>query len=59
MEDKDKQEQRAEESEYKGNPMITLHPYGNHGFSFGYKKACLIVDLIDDIKAFVDRHKEQ
>ena len=44
----------TEETEYKGNPMLTLH--GNHQpFSFGYNKAKSIVEFNKDIIAFVQK----
>jgi hypothetical protein len=42
----------TEVGEYKGNPIITIHG-GMRPFGFGYRKAELILEVIDDIKAFV------
>lgn len=48
----------ANESEYKGNPMIVLTqgPEDKFPFQFGLKKAKLILDHLDDIKQFVAKH---
>jgi len=52
----------VEESEYKGNPMIVLKNSAEdrYPFQFGLKKAKLVIEHIEDIKKFVDKHdKEQ
>jgi hypothetical protein len=46
----------ATESTYKGNPVISLNPESKYPFSFGLTKARLILDNLDDIKAFTTRH---
>jgi len=46
----------VEIGEYKGKPVISLTEEGMHGhhpFSFGLRKAQLILDHIEDIEAFV------
>lgn len=46
----------AKRTSYKGNPLLELSN-GNGGkypFSFGLKKARLILDNIDEIKKFVE-----
>ena len=45
----------VERSEYKGNQMIELknNEWDKYAFKFGYRKACLIVDCIKDIKEFI------
>ena len=45
------------ESEYKGNPVLTLNPNSRYPFSFGVSKAKLILQYLDDIKAFVAKHQ--
>jgi len=46
------------ESEYKGNPMIVLKndEEDKFPFQFGIKKAKLILENIDAIKDFVQKH---
>jgi len=51
----------AERSEYKGNPMIVLkaNEDDRYPFQFGYRKAKLIIDHLEDIQKFVaDNEKE-
>ena len=51
----------VDKSEYKGNPMIELknNEWDKYPFRFGYRKACLIVDCIDDIKQFVKENEKE
>ncbi|MGE3063763.1 MAG: hypothetical protein AB7T10_09080 [bacterium] len=44
-----------DKTEYRGKPVIILKRNENdrYPFSFGYSKAKLILDAIDDIKKFV------
>lgn len=46
------------ESEFKGNPMIVLAqgPDDKYPFQFGLRKAQLVVENIEAIKAFVKKH---
>lgn len=48
----------VEESEFKGNPMIVLKndEADQYPFQFGVKKAKLVVENIDAVKAFVEKH---
>ena len=48
-----------ETSEYKGNKLIVLKRSedDNYPFRFGYWKAKLIIDHIEDIKKFVKENK--
>ncbi len=48
----------VEEGEYKGNAMLVLKNTEDDRwpFQFGLKKAKLIVEHIDDIKKFVEKH---
>jgi len=46
----------TEAGEYKGNAMITIHG-GMRPFGFGFRKAELIVEVIEDIKKFVDEQR--
>ncbi|MDC4205244.1 MAG: hypothetical protein MPW14_20950 [Candidatus Manganitrophus sp.] len=48
----------ASESEFKGNPMLVLSqgPDDKFPFQFGLKKAKLILENIDEIKKFVEKH---
>ena len=48
----------SSESEYKGSPVLILSqgPEDRFPFSFGLRKARLMLDHVDDIKAFVDKH---
>ncbi len=50
----------VEESEYKGNPMIVLKntPEDRYPFQFGMKKAKLVLEHIEDIKKFVEKHDQ-
>ncbi|MCB4790916.1 MAG: hypothetical protein LHV68_03415 [Elusimicrobia bacterium] len=46
------------EGEYKGNPMIVIKnsEEDKFPFSFGLKKAKLIVENFEEIKKFVEKH---
>ena len=46
------------ESEFKGNPMIVLKndEEDKFPFQFGVKKAKLVVENIEEIKKFVEKH---
>lgn len=48
------------EGDYRGIPMMIIRtaPEDKFPFQFGIKKARLIVKLIDEIRAFVDKHPE-
>lgn len=48
----------VEESEYKGNPMIVLKnsEEDKFPFQFGLKKAKLVLEHLEDIKKFVEKH---
>jgi len=48
----------VEESEFKGNPMIVLKndEEDKFPFQFGLKKAKLILENIEEIKKFVEKH---
>lgn len=50
----------VEESEYKGNPMIVLRrtQEDRYPFQFGLSKAKLIVDAIEEIKAWVEKQEK-
>ncbi len=43
--------------EYKGNAMITIHG-GMRPFGFGFRKAELIIEVIEDIKQFVSEQRK-
>jgi len=49
------------ESEFKGNPMIVLKndEEDKFPFQFGLKKAKLILENIDAIKEFVEKHNKE
>lgn len=51
----------AEESEYKGNPVLTLknNEEDRYPFTFGVKKAKLMLDHIEDIKKFVAKNDKE
>lgn len=46
------------ESEFKGNPMLVLRQNADDRFpfQFGAKKAKLILENLDAIKKFVEKH---
>ncbi|MCB4790908.1 MAG: hypothetical protein LHV68_03375 [Elusimicrobia bacterium] len=46
------------EGEYKGNPMIVIKnaEEDKFPFSFGLKKAKLVVEHIEEIKKFVEKY---
>lgn len=46
------------ESEFKGNPMLVIKNSEDDKFpfSFGLKKAKLILEQIEEIKKFVEKH---
>jgi hypothetical protein len=48
----------VEESEFKGNAMLVLKQAEDDKFpfQFGIKKAKLILEHIEEIKKFVDKH---
>ena len=48
----------VEESEYKGNSMLVLKQAAEDKFpfQFGIKKAKLILENIEEIKKFVEKH---
>ncbi len=48
----------VEESEYKGNPMLVLknNEEDRYPFQFGIKKAKLVLEHIEDVKKFVEKH---
>lgn len=50
----------VEESEFKGNPMIVLKNSENdqYPFQFGVKKAKLVVENIEAVKAFIEKHEK-
>lgn len=47
----------VEESEYKGNALIVLKSTeeDKYPFSFGLKKAKLVLEHIEDVKKFVEK----
>lgn len=49
----------VEESEYKGNPMIVLRRSAEdrYPFQFGLSKAKLVLDAVDEIKAWVTKQE--
>ena len=49
----------VEESEFKGNPMIVLrrNPEDRYPFQFGLSKAKLVVESIEEIKAWVAKQE--
>ncbi len=50
----------VEESEYKGSPVLILKvsEEDRFPFNFGLRKAKLILDHIEDIKRFVQKHNK-
>ncbi len=48
----------ATESEFKGNPMLVLSqgPDDKFPFQFGFKKAKLILENLEEIKKFVEKN---
>jgi hypothetical protein len=48
------------ESEFKGNPMIVIKNSEDdqYPFQFGVKKAQLVLENIDEIKKFVEKHNK-
>ena len=46
------------EGDYKGNAMLIIRqaPQDQFPFQFGLKKAKLILEHVDDIKQFVEKH---
>jgi hypothetical protein len=50
----------VEESDFKGNAMIVLKrsPEDRYPFQFGLSKAKLVVDAIEDIKAWVEKQEK-
>jgi len=56
MEVNEQQHVGPTESEYKGKPILTLNPEDRYPFSFGVTKAKLIVQYLDEIKAFIEKY---
>lgn len=50
----------VEESEFKGNAMLVLKQVEDDKFpfQFGLKKAKLVLEHIEDIKKFVEKHSK-
>jgi len=48
------------ESEFKGNPMIVIKndEQDQFPFQFGVKKAKLVIENIEEIKKFVEKHNK-
>lgn len=51
----------AEESEYKGNPVLILKnsDEDRYPFTFGVKKAKLMLEHIEEVKKFVAKHDKE
>jgi len=49
------------ETEFKGNPMIILGQgdEDRYPFQFGLKKAKLVIEHIEAIKQFVEKHSKE
>ena len=49
----------AKEGEFKGSPVLSLSngPDDKYPFTFGVRKAKLILDHLEDIKTFVGKHQ--
>ncbi|HTB23249.1 MAG TPA: hypothetical protein VK914_11150 [bacterium] len=49
----------VEESEFKGNPMIVLrrNPEDRYPFQFGLSKAKLVLEALEEIKAWVAKQE--
>ncbi|MEK9156285.1 MAG: hypothetical protein AAB360_03240 [Patescibacteria group bacterium] len=49
------------ESEFKGNPMLVIKTSeeDKYPFQFGLKKAKLILENIESIKQFVEKHENR
>lgn len=49
------------ESEFKGNPMLVIKndEQDQFPFQFGVKKAKLVLENIEEIKKFVEKHSNQ
>ena len=45
--------------EYKGKPILILNPDDRFPFSFGLSKARLILQHLDDIRAFVEQNDKK
>lgn len=56
MSDTDTTKEEVTYGDYKGNPTITL-PVGQKGFTFGLTKARAILNHIEEIRAFVEKHE--
>ena len=49
------------ESEFKGNPMIVIKNSEDdqYPFQFGVKKAKMVLENIEEIKKFVEKHDKE
>ncbi len=58
----EKKENRTKEWTYKDNPVLGFFTEGNSKravISFGWRKAALILNEVDALKAFVAKHQPQ
>jgi hypothetical protein len=58
MNEEEKKQEKPEISEYKGNPVITLNPGSRFPFTFGVAKAKLILENLDEIRAFIAQYSK-
>ncbi len=58
MENENQAKDLPQEGDYKGHPILTLNPNSRYPFSFGVSKAKLILEYLEEIKAFIAKHED-
>lgn len=60
MDKNGKQQSQAQESEFKGKPVLALHRSegDKYPLRFGLAKAGLILAHVEEIRAFVGKHRK-
>jgi len=56
MENENEVKDQPQEGDYKGHAILTLNPNSRYPFSFGVSKAKLVLEYLDEIKAFIAKH---
>lgn len=51
------EKEKATIGEYKGHPIISIPDGSKHGFTFGLRKARLVLEYLSDIELFVQEQE--
>ncbi len=54
----DLSEHKPETTYYKGNPLLDFGRFSGKPFSFGVLKAIVLLEYVDDIREFVEKHRK-